>query len=680
MDRSARLAAGKLLARACEADPQRPDAGDVLVAAGIGPLDRSTAGLLLWRKPDVLLAEWDEIEASLGGSAPRDARPAERVSLGGPAPCVSDRKVEVASGGISPAPSTLSAQEPLSWTEESHPDQSSSVAPRSHWLHDPGTFADFDWAQADVSGTKEAGQIQAQVSANGVSLRWRPPSGSGQVTLFRVVQSSENWPSLAPETGTLVGVTTETNVTADLTSTSAVTYLAVWANSGRDELEARTSQPILVAVGEVLWPPTELSATVTPGDEVVASFVARSGPARVEVQRTEGTGTVTYDPIRALPSSDVLPTGFVDRQPPVGVPLTYCAYTVAKLPDERQLVSAPAQTTAYVLPRPESIALAVTPVEGRSGAYDISWSAPDFGRVDIYLCHTQPPTGLSDATRSEEVIARAGLTPDRRLKNPPMQSGRRMTINSCQVDPNWVRGYFVAVHVVTPEAVAVGPIVSVVRPRAPKHLILIERVDSQIVLFAWPEGVRMVEAYQGPRGQNSLDPIASQAIASLTEEEYVRMGGLHITHPLPPNGCTLHLFGVIYDEGQPRRSTGATLEYPGMTRVHYDLLPVWPEGSQPLTGAQPLGFRVVVRSDDVVHGAPFSLVQNPTRLPLHPHDGRHVQNVVVSLTPNIETEVATLQAGQQCGFVRLFLAKPPIECGSIAVLDPSLGRLTVGLA
>lgn len=147
---------------------------------------------------------------------------------------------------------------------------------------------------------------------------------------------------------------------------------------------------------------------------------------------------------------------------------------------------------------------------------------------------------------SRERIVRAGLAPSRKMSYPTTEVGDRMVIREYILDPTWVRGYFSAVHVLTADSVRVGPSVGQVVPCAPSNPVLIERVDVQIVTFVWPEGVKSVEAYQGPRGQTTIDPATSQVIATLTREHYMRLGGMQITRPLPSNGCSLHLFGVLW--------------------------------------------------------------------------------------------------------------------------------------
>lgn len=83
-----------------------------------------------------------------------------------------------------------------------------------------------------------------------------------------------------------------------------------------------------------------------------------------------------------------------------------------------------------------------------------------------------------------------------------------------------------------------------------------------------------------------------------------------------------------------------------MTRLRYTLRPVFPDGVKaPAQGAAPVGYQVVVMSDETIQETPLEIVQNERRLPLYPQDGRHVQDTVVSLSPRVETVLGVLPAG-----------------------------------
>ncbi|WP_370891520.1 hypothetical protein [Janibacter sp. GXQ6167] len=545
------------------------------------------------------------------------------------------------------------------------------------WLPTPGPFASYDWSRLDQEAPEPSAML---ISASGaqIEMTWPDVAVNGEVVLYRVVQSPDAWPEVAPDetVADLVGVATHTRVVKALPQIGAVTYLAVWANRGADEHAARAAQPELIAKGEVVWPPTDFSISQTPAGEVAGLFKAPPG-ASVEVHRFGPGQSVRYDPRAALPTPSVQESGFLDLEPPVD-DLTYAAFTVAQLPNGKRLLSPAAVATVSVHTEPVAISLSVVSSQTRAGAYDISWATPEVGTVEIHLTNEQPPTGLGDEVRSPDAIERAGLDARTRVRYPPSSQGEHTVIRNVQLDEAWVRGYFVAVHITGRESARVGPTVSQVKPKPPTDLMLVERVDSQVLLLAWPDGIELIEVFQGPRGQEYLDPSSAEGVATLNRDEYQRMGGLHITRTLPPNGCSLHVFSVLYQEGIPTRSEAARVDYEGITRLRYHFDPVWRDGADPQKEA-PIALKLMAKADALMQDEPMCLVVKDRGLPLHPQDGQMVQDLTVSLMPDTETTLAQIPWGARMGTVRLFLNKRPAESGQIAVLDPPLPMLRVAL-
>ncbi len=531
-------------------------------------------------------------------------------------------------------------------------------------------FAPFSWAHG---GAEPYGHLIAELDDDGVRLAWTPMPTRGAVTVYRVVESTSNWPSGAPELGSLVGVTTATSGTVALHPSGPVSYLAVWANQGDTMLDAAHSQPRLVGVGQVIWPPTELSVQVTANRSVAALLTVPAG-SRVEVQRFRKGATVSYDINRELDRQLVSTTGFRDLHPPMGEDIVYAAFCVAELADGRSMVSPPLTAETHVTPELQRISLTVTRSTSVPGAFDIAWLPPSHGRTVLFATPERPPHGLEDEPRTREIIEGQGLSAKYRINYPPTDLGGLLTITGYAVDPSWVRAHFVAVHWVADDAVWVGPAVSMVTPHAPTFATIVERVDSEIITFSWPEGVTVVQAHQGPRGQ-SLDPSESEPIAQLTRDEYVTMGGMRITRTLPSNGCAIHLYGVVYLEGRPVYSEPASLDYPGITRLKYQVVAYGPDGTPAQHGTWPASYRIFAEVDDDLHDTPLGVIGQRGRLPLHPQDGRLFTQPVVSLRAGIETFVGEVPAGPDRAFLRLFVNLPPADCGAVAVLDPPLHTL-----
>lgn len=533
-------------------------------------------------------------------------------------------------------------------------------------------FAPYNWEQGPA---QPVGQLAVEHSGDRLRFAWSPMPG--EVVLYRIVESGSAWPSGAPELAGLLGVTRRTSGSLTKQPAGAVTYLAVWANSGATALEASQAQPTLVGISQVVWPPTDLSVQITAQRTVAALMTVPEG-SRIEVQRFPKDAAIAYDINREIDRGFLSGSGFHDLTPPIGEDIVYAAFCVAELADGTSRVSAPATVDAHITPDVEQVAIQVKPSE-TPGAYDITWQQPAHGRVLLYATPQRIEKGLENEPRTREILEeQGGLTAQYRIAYPPEDLGGLMRIRGFVVDPTWVRAYFVAVHHVSDESMWVGPSVSMVTPRAPRYGQVVERVDSQVITFEWPKGVTIVEAYQGPRGQ-LIEAIDSQPIASLTEENYQRTGGMRVTRALPSNGCAVQLHGVVYLDGKPVYSEPATLDYPGVTRLSYTITPVGPDGSPVPPGALPAMYRIHAEVDDDLHQTPVALVGQLGRLPLFPEDGRTMKRELVSLQARVNTHVCDIPAGRTRVFLRLFIDLPPAQCGGIAVLDPGVDAMEVML-
>jgi hypothetical protein len=550
--------------------------------------------------------------------------------------------------------------------------------PASAFMDSVGYFAAFDWGQV-VDGAPDVPTMLVIPEGDMFRLAW--PSVDGpEAAIYRVVESVDTWAASSPDTGVTLGATHTPEVLTPLAPRSSATYLAVWANQGKDEIAARNAQPTLVATGEIVWPPETFSVSVTPVGEVVARFKTQPG-AVVEVQKFRADEPIRYDQSKSL-RGGLSEDGFVDKDPLPGVSLTYAVFSVVVLGGKKTVVSEPKTATVKVVREPHSISLRVDPDPTTSHTYDLSWVAPPFGTVDVYLTSQQPPSGLGDQSRTLEVIEMQGLTSERRLNYPVHKVGDTRVIKGVTLERAWVKGFFVAVHVVAEEAVRVGPMQTTVNATPPGEPQIVERVDTQIVTFAWPEDVRMVEVFQGPISEHDLDPTQADVIATLTEDEYVERGGLRLAAPLPSNGCALYLFGVVYDHGAPTRSRPVRVEYGGIARLRYRVEAARRDGSPVGQNSPPDVYRILLQTDEPMPPTPMCLVSNGSRLPLHPQDQDQQGLPVmtwsdVSPAPGAPVTLCEIPVGSRRLFIRLFVNYPPKMCGGVALLDPPLAQLKV---
>lgn len=577
-----------------------------------------------------------------------------------------------AGGGFGPATSAPTAVEGL---VETSGDSAQDGPMEGPWIGD-GWFAPTDYSQI-VSDDVVLPGIECSAEGGRTKLRWPGTSeAESEIVVYRVVESPNGWARVAPEDGHLVGVTTHTEVvTEHLSPRGAVSYLTVWANRGGDEQSARGAQGRVVAQGEILWPVSDLKLTVTPANTVVGTVKAAPG-TKLRVVRFEPGERITSNPSHAPSDLSIADSGFIDRRPPLATDLTYAVYSEVVLPNGQPRTSESyACATVRVDSAPQPVQLHVSGNQDTPGTWDLAWAAPDFGEVEVYLTDEPVPPGLGDGVLSREALERNGLTIASQLPKYTVTEGERVVLKECHVDQDWVRCYFTAVHVVGDRQMRVGPSVSQVRPAPPRDVRLSERVDSKILTFDWPRGVSMVEVHQASRNQTTFDETSARDIIATIDspDTYLRLGGLLLNN-LPAIGCTLHLVGVIYDEGRAIRSAPATIDYPGLVRLSYHVRPARADGAPVTPTAAADRLRVLLRSDADLPQVHVAVVANPRRLPLFPGDGEHLGAELVSLAAEKAASVFELPLGTTSAFVRLFVIDKT-QADRVAVIDPNLGHM-----
>jgi hypothetical protein len=225
--------------------------------------------------------------------------------------------------------------------------------------------------------------------------------------------------------------------------------------------------------------------------------------------------------------------------------------------------------------------------------------------------------------------------------------------------------------------------------RAPK---ILERVNSQILTFEWPDGADSVLVYRGRSGQDPSVALHGEPI-EISKSGYIQRGGLRFPHPLPDEGCDLHLVPITFEAGA-RVSGGTTsVNYPWILKLSYETTI-----KRNLLG-KTTGVSVTLQSrKPVASPLPFVLVYNPDRLPLTGRDG-----IALSMVKDIDGGPAPVrrflhndfsptnsgtswrtesgawanEVSQSKGFVRLFVDLPVEAMKQVALLDPPLARLSL---
>jgi hypothetical protein len=559
----------------------------------------------------------------------------------------------------------------------------SAVGPSGTRPSEPGDdpeyppFAAMDLTRVlDESG---AGSVTPEAAAGGVRLTWTPLTATAADVIYRVV-AGEKAPPPSPERGQLVAISREPHIVDTRGFTQAVRYYRVWANVGQGTAEAARAQPVLVAQGAVVSPVHDWSI-IERDRHVIGRWVAPPGFAEVVVHR-HAPGA-PFSPGNLLPpdrQGDLQEQGFVDRKGAPGAQYEYdvfvCATVWADGAATRQF-SAPITATITIPADPERVTdLHVTDrrVDDQS-VFDVSWTPPSHGQVQLFLTETEPNPGLQQRPLPVDSLATTVLVEHARIQHPATRAGGTMFIDGFPWPKTWYRAYITPVTFAG-GLVAVGQSRSFTRMEPVRDAAIRERVDSQVVVFDWPAGAAEVAAFKTPPG-GRWSPDQSQPEAAIDRDGYDRLGGLLLD--LKGIAVDIHLVPRAWDHAQLTSGTSFRVPYPGIHVLSYDVVQDyvtrrgWRRSRQEPDGPPRIVLAAQQRQD-LPDGVFLTLVHNAHRLPLSPRDGTLLDTrTIPSLAGGQAIHVFNLPA-TPAGHVRLF-AEARAVGQRIALLDPDPAKL-----
>lgn len=542
-------------------------------------------------------------------------------------------------------------------------------------------FADFDYAQPAGPKPSPHKVDFAARDDESLEMRWPAPPNDGKVRIFRVVTNNAYAPIHSPLLGDVIVATFDSHAVDTRDFGSPVRHVAIWVNEGQTEADARMAQPSLYASGGCVLPVRHCEVREDEGS-IIGQWEAIDGVIRIDVLRVpldQAEQHQHYNHQYRLSPEVVGRGGFTDDEATPGEEYEYRVYAVASVSGEDEELSPYVARRVKLQAVVQSVSdLAVSHRQGSENTYDLRWTMPPLGSVEIYRSESPPAPGIDQVVLDRATLVRQGLTAELRLARALEREGDTGAMNDVPWPKGWSRAYFTPVTVVNDEQIRVGKTQILTRSNAVSHVRLIERVDEQFLTFAWPEGVSMVKIYQGPKGGELINPESQHAIAELSEEEYAKYGGAHLPHALPPDGCAVHVVGTSYTRGRAVLSQPETIQYEGLARLRYDLIPLTQGGRfkrRPDTSLR----KVVVQCDTSPENVPLVLVHNPHRMPLYTRDGQVLHRRVLSFAPHATQLVAEqIDLAGMTGFVRLFVDVPPHMEHLIAVLDPAVAHLRCG--
>ncbi|WP_371152811.1 hypothetical protein [Buchananella felis] len=316
----------------------------------------------------------------------------------------------------------------------------------------------------------------------------------------------------------------------------------------------------------------------------------------------------------------------------------------------------------------------------------LTWQAVPGTRVRVFRTTRSPHSAAAEQpTVGVEQLVDAGLRPEDELHGTPTpcpgQEGRglvQLTGVEWPDGAEYDRLYFTPVA--TRDGLAsVGRTQVLVRSGEIADVRLVQRLDWQLLTFAWPGEAASVQLRR--TGGNGPVPVEGAQCApadlTCTRQEYSRQGGFVISGGGDTWGSQVQLNAVSYYDGQPIYGRPALVDLDPLYRFEYSI--EWPSAARAvfkLLGKSKNLVRVTVRAAAGTPCPPellphLMLVHNPQYLPLHWRDGTPVAvspspdgreqapQVTAFPAPGGEVDVYFPADDLQGGYVRLMVCAEP---------------------
>lgn len=543
-------------------------------------------------------------------------------------------------------------------------------------------FAAFDYGVAASAHSPVKIEFTPADDAR-LLLRWAA-APQAPVTIYRVVASPEFLPDFSPDVGRQVAATfdTEMHDVFDVAGLAEpVRQVVVWAYQGDSEDQARQAHPVVHATGACVLPVRRCQIRAD-GKAVVGQWDSAPGISRIDVLRfpvAEADLHQHYDPARRINGS-VQSGGFTDWEAQPGQEYEYRIYALAATGEgQAETMSPPVVNRVTISANPEPVRdLAVAESPGQHRAFDLTWTPPAVGKVEIYRTQKVPAPELTARSLDRSAIIRGGLTRDSEVVGPRSEIGGAMEMRSVAWPGGSAKAYITPVTVVSEDQILVGAWQILTMPLPFEKVRLIERVDEQVLTFSWPEGTATAKIFVGGRNSPFLSPMAESApFLEISADNYVKFGGAHLPHPLPSEGCAVHLVAASYSKGQAVLAEAVTIDYPGLTRLRYRIEPV-PEQQKFRLRRGPVApslNQLFVESDVDMPAVELLLVHNRNRLPLHRNDGTVFGREQMDVGRGPRPAGREFAMPDPRGFLRLFVDALAADDHKVAIIDPPLRQL-----
>jgi hypothetical protein len=574
-------------------------------------------------------------------------------------------------------------------------------------------FPSYDYNQPEVEGW---GQVRVTRRDERLEYEW--PREEGMV--YRVVVSDYEEPFNPDDSEEIAVVETGAAIDrADLET--PFRFVTVWAYPKPRDGSKYLQQGRKVARTLYVQPIEALNLTFSDGS-ILGKWPAVVSPpgsnVQVKVSRLpEGQSRAKYMGAQrwlAHPLPDRgfgFSGGFQDSDVFEGHTYSYVAAVCVEIDGLMEYSAPEVDSMTVVAETPHKVDdLEATPKQENTNLWSLEWTAPTTGEVLIFRTPTPPsPEAADKEFIAFERLEEAGLGENFLLQNPIGQAYEdvdgEQSLRSSMDSVAWLSGeewdtvYLTPVTVIG-TAAAIGRTITQVRTREIEGLTLVNRLQWQLVTFAWPGDAVSVNLHVTPLGQVEKSAVADRHIES---KEYERNGGFVLDPPLPPEGATLHLVAVSHYAGVQIESQPSSI----------DVLPLWGYNyaiKPPILGkiGRFAGQKYASIDIQAVSGVcppealpAFVLVHNPNRLPLSWQDGEHIQVFRTKPSKQVQEQPVSWfyapsegdlsvyfdYGNKTGGYYRLMVyanpqsnqdADPNRSLERYALVDPSLDNLKVG--
>ncbi|MYM20130.1 hypothetical protein GSY69_09160 [Brevibacterium sp. 5221] len=556
---------------------------------------------------------------------------------------------------------------------------------------DAGAAPEGPFGPADLRGLRfalfrfdeqpEPAPLTVRALPEGRRLGWEPAAAPA---VYRVVTADGTRPYSPDDADELV-VTAGTAALDDARPRAAVRYYQVWRYEGADLDAVRTAQPVLHAQGR--W----IVGVQTPHIAVdVQSVVARwqvlPGTVRVHVHRarpSEASHGLSDPRYRVSTQSPNL-TGFADSAAHPGERYVYMV--LAEVEADGASVLSEAYTATVDIPiRLQPVTdLSFTLHPGRVPTFDLRWSAPEFGRVEVFRTAQPPAAGLGEEPVPISVLSsQGGLTPEDLLSFPVSAGEDGTQLMAGVTWPHgWTRAYFTPV-VFSGDEAFVGTTVHGVSVGMVEDARMNERVGRKLISFAWPEGADVVRLYRTRADGDAAAALQTSPLVEVDHSKYRSNGAIVLDDVVERDGARYFLVSGLFSGGAFVQSEPVELDCPPLMILGYEIAHA---ADQDGTWR---GYVRVHSWGSTEHGGvPFVVVYNRERLPLHSNDGTPLPVYDQAGQPGgrfqpeflpAKSEVASAPMwsftmgsyGQSIGYIRVFADVAPEQLRRIALLDPA---------